>query len=360
MQQIYISSYFRGYNRFMKYVYNVADHPQKKVIEERLKIIKFFDEFGSKATKEAFHRCRSTIYLWKQNLNYNQGKLSALAPESKAPQKKRQKERPRHIVQFIEDYRVEHPGVGKETITPELDEYCLGSNLNSVSESTVGRIISELKEKGRIPRSNIKVSFYARTGNIFIRQIKKRFKLRRKGYQPKEPGDLWQMDSITIFHHGIKRYFITAIELKTNFAFAHGYKSLNSENAADFFKKLKSVSPFKIARIQTDNGSEFAKVFRRLINKLKIIHFHNYPRHPQSNPNIERFNRTIQEQHINWHKEELADLDQFNENLMEYLIWYNTKKAHRALNKLSPLRYYIDTYVFDLKKSNMLWTLTKK
>ena len=358
MQQIYISSYFRGYNRFMKYVYNMADHPQKKVIEERLKIIKFFDEFGAKATKEAFNRGRSTIYLWKQNLRYSQGKLSALAPESKAPKNKRQKDWPKEIVGFIEDYRTFHPGVGKETIKLELDEYCLENNLRFVSESTIGRIIFELKEKNRIPRSNVKVSFYARTGNIIIREVKKRLKLRRKGYQPKEPGDLWQMDSITIFYHGIKRYFITAIELKTNFAFAYGYKSLNSKNAADFFGKLKSVSPFKIARIQTDNGSEFEKVFRRLIDKLKILHFHNYPRHPQSNPNIERFNRTIQEQHIDWHKEELADLDQFNKNLMQYLIWYNTKKSHRALNKLPPLRYYLDTYVFDLKKSNMLWTLT--
>jgi len=358
MQQIYISSYFRGYNRFMKYVYNVADHPQKVVIKERLEIIEFFNQYGAEATKKAFKKSRSTIYLWKQKLKQKKGRLSALAPGSKAPKAKRQKERPAHIIKFIEDYRTKHPGVGKETIKPELDEHCLRNGLNSVSESTVGRVISELKEKGRIPRTNVKVSFYARTGKVIIHEIKKRLKLRRKGYQPKEPGDLWQMDSITIFYNRIKRYFITAIELKTNFAFAYGYKSLNSKNAADFFKKLKNVSPFKIERIQTDNGSEFEKVFKSLINKLKIIHFHNYPRHPQSNSNIERFNRTIQEQHIDWHKEELADIDQFNKNLMEYLIWYNTRKSHRGLNKVPPLRYYLDNYVFDLKKSNMLWTLT--
>lgn len=118
-------------------------------------------------------------------------------------------------------------------------------------------------------------------------------------------------------------------------------------------EKLNRVLPFSIRRIQTDNGAEFGKHFRDYIQKHNITHFHNYPRHPQSNANIERFNRTIQEQHINWHLDELHEPERFNQGLMKWLTWYNTKKPHRTFNKLPPLRYYIDCFIQNLQQSNM-------
>jgi transposase len=48
------------------------------IIRERLKIIEFFEEFGEEATKRAFDKGRSTIYLWKQKINQAGGYLSAL------------------------------------------------------------------------------------------------------------------------------------------------------------------------------------------------------------------------------------------------------------------------------------------
>ncbi len=81
MKQIYIESYYgNGYSRFMKYIKNILDHPQKETIEQRLEIIKFFDDYGAEATKRAFGKSRSTIFLWKQKLKKSGGKLSALAP----------------------------------------------------------------------------------------------------------------------------------------------------------------------------------------------------------------------------------------------------------------------------------------
>jgi hypothetical protein len=69
MQQIYIASYFKsGYSPFMQYILDNLNHPQRKAIERRLEIIKFFDEFGPVATQKAFNKSRSTIYLWKQKL----------------------------------------------------------------------------------------------------------------------------------------------------------------------------------------------------------------------------------------------------------------------------------------------------
>jgi len=66
-------------------------------------------------------------------------------------------------------------------------------------------------------------------------------------------------------------------------------------------KKLEEVCPFKIKRVQTDNGGEFEKFFRRYLEKSNITQFFNYPRRPQSNAYVERFNRTVKEQFVEFY-----------------------------------------------------------
>lgn len=359
MQQIYIESYFRsGYTRFMNYISNISTHPDKKIIEERLKILEFFDEFGTDATKKAFDKGRSTLFLWKKTLKEDGGRLSALAPKKTKPKHFRQSMISPDINHFIKDYRLIHPGVGKETIKAELDHYCQREELPLVSESTIGRIIKKLKEHSLIPRTN-KLSYYAKSENFKERLVLKKKKLRRKGYLPDSPGDLVQIDSIVIFTNGLKRYLVTAIDVKSRFAFALAYNNHTSLSARDFMTKLREVAPFPIRRVQTDNGSEFHQHFRGYLEDQNIPQFFNYPRKPKSNAYIERFNRTIQEQYVSWHLPDLEDINNFNLNLMEYLLWYNTTRPHKSLQRIPPLKYFIDNYITNTNQSNMLWTLTK-
>jgi len=73
-----------------------------------------------------------------------------------------------------------------------------------------------------------------------------------------------------------------------------------------------------------------------------LTHFHTYPKTPKMNAHVERFNRTIQDDWIDWHLSELVDPDVFNRNLMDYLIFYNTERVHYAFqNKLSPIQFMI-------------------
>ena len=359
MKQIYVESYYRsGYSRFMQYSYNIINHPKRECIERRLEIIKFFDEFGAEATRKAFHKSRSTVYLWKQKLKANGGKLSVLAPGDTTPIHKRKRVVHPFIESFIVDYRTNHPGVDKTTIAYALASACTSAGIEPVSESTVGRIIHDLKAKGRIPRFS-KITIHGSTGRLLVTERKPaKKKTRRKGFTPKQPGDLVQMDTISIFTDGIKRYIFTAIDLRTRFAFACSYKSNSSANGNDFLKKFITVAPFTIMKIQTDNGSEFAKHFDNYCQDNNLTHFFNYPRHPESNACLERFNRTIQEQFVNWYIDELDEPDEFNRKLMTYLIWYNTEKPHRGLGNLPPMHYYINNYFSDPLQSNMLWTLT--
>lgn len=330
----------------------------KDTIYQRIKIIEFSNRYGHEATKVAFGKSRSVVFLWKNKLKEEGGRLSALTPISTKPKNFRKSATNPLIHTFIKEYRISRPGVGKETIKAELDEYCPKHHIPNVSESTIGRVIKELKDKGELPKTN-KLSYYAKSGRLIEKAKPKKKKLRRKDYLPEVPGDLVQIDSIVIFTNGLKRYIVTAIDLKSRFAFAYAYKSHSSLTARDFMTKLRDVAPFSIKRVQTDNGSEFHKDFRAYLENQGITHFFNYPISPKSNAYIERFNRTIQEQYISWHLDELLDTEEFNRGLMEYLLWYNTKRIHRSLGKIPPLKYFIDNYLTNPQKSNMLWTLTK-
>jgi transposase InsO family protein len=343
----------------MQHVSDIFDHPKRNAIEKRVEIIGFFEDYGEEATRRAFGKSRSTVYLWKQKLKRTGGKLSSLAPKDKTPIRKRHRIVHPLVERFIVGYRTAHPGADKTTITPALTTECIRQGVRPVSESTVGRIIHDLKARGKLPRSS-KISINGRTGKLAVREQKSRTKkMRRKGFVPRLPGDLVQMDTVAVFTAGLRRYIFTAIDIHTRFAFAYGYSSNSSANGDDFLGKFLKVAPFLVRRVQTDNGGEFLHHFERHCQKSCLTHFFNYPHHPQSNGHLERFNRTIQEQCIYWLTDDLDELESFNRSLMNYLVWYNTEKPHRGIGNLSPLRYYLDNFISP-KKSNMLWTLTKQ
>jgi len=118
---------------------------------------------------------------WKKKLKDSGGKLSSLAPESKAPRTRSERKVSKEHKEFIEDYRHPHPGVSKETLYPELKDYCQENNLPIISESTIGRIIKGLKEQGQLPQ-HLKLSFYAKTGRL--KRVSKETK--EKGLSAKE------------------------------------------------------------------------------------------------------------------------------------------------------------------------------
>jgi transposase InsO family protein len=320
---------------------------------KRARILTFWQNHGLEATKEAFNVSRATLFRWQKKLKKSQGKLEGLNKESTIPRNKRKRVVDQIVSDFIINQRKIHPRLSKEKISVLLKD----GNIANLSASTVGRIMNDLKKSGELPKYS-KFSLSARTGRLIERKpLKRRKKLRRKDYKPKSAGDLLQLDTIIKFINGIKRYIITAIDLKSDFGFAYAYTNARSRTTKDFFQKLETVAPFSVKRIQTDNGSEFDRYFRDFTEEKQIIHFHNYPKCPKMNAYIERFNRTLQEEFLNYNKETLAyDLNGFNGKLIDYLLWYNTKRPHWSLGLISPLRYICNQ--LSAKESQMLWTDT--
>ncbi len=59
------------------------------------------------------------------------------------------------------------------------------------------------------------------------------------------------------------------------------------------------------------------------------------------NAHIERFNKTIQSEFVNYHLGLLSvDIDSFQEKLHNWLLWYNTKRPHESIGLSSPLWYF--------------------
>ena len=335
------------WERVLRFRYMITEQAK-----ERCRILAFWERHGSEATEEAFNISERTLFRWQKALNTTGGKLEGLNATSTAPKRRRKRDIKTEAITYIINQRKEHYRIGKKKIAVLLKE-----DLNiSYSESKVGRILFDLKKRNLLPSHN-KISMYAKTGIFRDRIVRKRKKLRRKDYHPEKAGDLVQVDTVVKFINGIRRFIMTAIDVESDFAFAYGYTHLSSATGRDFLKKLREVAPFEITHIQTDNGLEFEKYFREYLEEEKIIHFHNYPACPKMNAYIERFNRTIQEQYINWNLMSLKDdIPTFNKNLMEWLLWYDTKRPHESLGLVSPLKYIVST--LTASESQKCWTST--
>ena len=349
----------RRYTRRMSRIQELGDHPHQAEIKRRLDAIWLYERHGMEAVARVFGVSRATVFNWKKRLKKGNGDLRSLAPESRRPKRVRSPVVNRRVEECIRQYWLEHPGIGKATLKYGLDVFCHSQGLSTVSESSVGRILGRLKAQGKLPSGKLQLVVGINGGRLQPKRKRKpQRKLRRGNFRPKQAGDLVQIDSVALFQDGLKRYVLTAVDVVSRFAFSMGYTSLSSTAGADFLDKLQQVCPFLIRRIQTDNGQEFAKNFAAARDRLNLTHFYNYPRHPQSNGHIERFNRTLREQFLAFNDDDMTSLRPFNDHLMEYLLWYNTQKPHRSLGNLPPLRYHLLTSGRHNPQSNMYWTPT--
>ena len=109
----------RGWRWFQGMLFSLRRFGREEVAVQRLKIIKFYERFGEKATKEAFGADRKVISRWRKRL------------------------------------REKHPRLGKEKLKPLLDKYCRERGLKPISESSIGNIIKRHK------------FFYQKSGRIY-------------------------------------------------------------------------------------------------------------------------------------------------------------------------------------------------
>lgn len=317
--------------------------------KQRCRILTFWDKYGDTTTQEAFKVSRATLFRWQKALRQGNGKLESLNSQSRRPKNKRR----RIVSDKVKDFIIRERKFDFKLSKDKLSVLMKEDGIASFSASTAGRMLNDLKKQGMLPNKT-KLSFYGKTKLIERKPKKIKEKLRSKGYT----GGLAKADTIIRFTNGIKRYIVTAIDKESKFTFAYTYKSHSSDATADFMKKFKTVAPVSLTHVQTDNGSEFAKHFEIYLKKNGIIHFHSYPYCPKMNTEIERFNRALSDAFIKQNRMLLAyDIEAFNQKLIDWLLWYNTRRPHWSLGLVSPLRYIVSK--LPAKESHMRWMDTK-
>ena len=184
-------------------------------------------------------------------------------------------------------------------------------------------------------------------------RLNKKMKKTKREIIKTKAGELGHIDchylSKDLLVNDAKRYYLVGvIDSCTRIAWAEVVEDVKSLSV--MFATLKSLnlvnSEYKIqyAEVLTDNGSEFRggkdksnHPFERMLMELGIKHRYTRPRRPQTNGKIERFWRSLEEDLIEGTT--FDSLDEFKDELMQYLIYYNEHRPHQGINGSTPKQF---------------------
>ena len=312
------------YGRVMKTLNNSFEFGVSEKAKYRLHVLDHYYQYGYKSTCSAFKVSKSTLYEWKKRYEDSKKNLRSLIPFSTKPKNLRYMQIDWRLVECIKHLRQKRYKISKYKLKPFVDEYAKYLDIPSIGTSTIGKIIKrkdffydnkKLKRKTKFSRGRIK-----------------------KSPKSNKPGYI-EIDCITIYVGSKKHYFVSIIDIHTKFAHVKKVPTLSSNQAKLAFIEFKELFQYKIKVVQTDNGSEFLLNFHKYLEENNIKHIFIYPRCPKINGVVERFNRTIQEECIEYTGSFWNDPDQFSTDLKEYLNWYNYQRPHASLNYMSPVNY---------------------
>ena len=346
--QIHRVSYgVRGFVRLANYALRWV-HMLTDKAKHKARVLAFWQKHGLTATVEAFGVKRRTLFLWQAQLKKGGGQLEALNERSKKPHRLKKRQWPAEIIAEIKRLRTAHTNFGKEKIHIFLQSFCRQTNLQCPSISTIGNLI---RDAGGLRTFPVKV----RHNGTIVKRKPQRKARKPKYFTATHPGHCGSFDTIEKIIYGSRRYVLTFTDLFSRFSLAWATTSHASLAAKEFFDLVTFLFPYRLEYVLTDNGSEFMKHFDAELRQLSLTHWHTYPKTPKMNAHDERFNRTIQEEFIDYHEGELLDSTSFNVKLLTHLLWHNTERPHWSLGFKSPIQFITHHYP---KECNMYLTDT--
>ena len=308
-------------------LYHMASYLNKyaSLSEETKQRIKRFDYCrqcqNAAQTCRYFGIARKTFHKWQKV--YCPDNLNSLGNRSRAPFHRRQPQITPLQEQRIIQLRKKYICWSKIKIAKVYEKFYQ----EKISSWQVQRVIQKYKPY-RQPAKTAKT-----TKKRLAAVKKKRITCLKK--KPKA-GFLIRLDAIELRRQNLKRFIFTAIDYYSKLAFAMMCERADSCHAADFLNGLLYLLNGRIENIQTDNGSEFEKLFAQGCAKMNLDRYYNRPHAPKDNPVNERFSRTPQDEFVSFGNF-TPDTQIFNRNLTEWLIEYNFIRPHEALNYETPI-----------------------
>jgi len=269
-----------------------------------------------------FGIARKTFYAWFKR--FDETNLRSLEDESHTPLTKRLPDYT-HLEELrVIELRKNYPTAGRDKLVVlYADDYP-----DTIKPWSMRRIIHDrhLYAKRAVKTNREKAQ----------KKVVQKKRLTELALKPKT-GFLVECDTIVFYDFGLKRYLLTAIDYYSRFGFAYMYKSKSSTHAADFLKRLFLLFGL-VNNVHVDNGSEFKRDFVLAAQTLGVDLYHARPHRAKDKARIERFNGTIQQEYIDL-GHYTADVEQFNHNLVDWLVYYNFKRPHHSLGLKRPIEF---------------------
>ncbi|MGC9385176.1 MAG: IS3 family transposase [Kosmotogaceae bacterium] len=202
--------------------------------------------------------------------------------------------------------------------------------------------------------NHLKRKYNLRIGKNKVRKLMREHGLsqshysRRKGYEKIDkpevtgPNQYWQIDmtigylsdSTPIYTIGIKDVFTREIVALRGYYRARASEWLDGLNEAimDIFPEGRPLNGLVLG---SDNGCQpTSRLFRTTCNNLQITIRYSGYKNPKENGSIERFFRTLKEEHL-W-LNSYKCLDDYNLGLDNFKAFYNNERMHSSLDYKSP------------------------
>lgn len=331
----------KRYRWFMHTINTALSFDCNDKAQLKLHVLKVLAEKGWDTVRIAFPGVsRASAFRWRKHYLASGKKLTSLIPQSTRPKRTRQMVVPAAVLGVLKQWRQQYPHLSKYKLKVFLDAWCEQMGLEKRSASWIGKVLTHYQ-----------LFFGTR------KQVKRKRSKPRSGYRiyrcpnvSKLPVGYLQLDGVKIYWNGDSCYFLCALEVKTRQAWVLKVSSITSLNAKKLLELVLSDVSYQVHTIHTDNGSEFKASFDQAVTELKLTHLWSPPRTPKVHAHIERFNKTLQEEFVDYYIDEaMIEPDRFTQRLVHWLHFYNTKRPHHSLGLLTP-----EQYLLHLQKGDAL------
>ena len=144
-----------------------------------------------------------------------------------------------------------------------------------------------------------------------------------------------------------KLYMFVGIDRTSKFAVTQLVQKTGKMAAAQFLRDLIATVPYRLHTVLTDNGiqftnrscdtSAFEHIFDRVCREHAIEHRLTKVKHPWTNGQVERMNRTIKDATVK--RFHYDDHNQLRNHLADFMAAYNFARRLKTLSGLTPYEY---------------------
>jgi transposase InsO family protein len=274
-------------------------------VKYRLKVLAYVQQHGVKPAARHFALSRVTVRQWRDR--HRADGTRGLLP--RYPTRRRRRIAP-EVIPLVKEARLEHRfGADRTQI------WLKRVHGISLAAQTIQRLFRDLG-LNRLPSR------------------RKRRPKQLRLFAKDQPGDSVQVD-VKFVRINRQRYFqYTALDDCTRFRVLRLYRHLNHRNSLAFFRELREAMPFRIRKLQCDNGNEFPLEFALTVQAAGIGHRYITPRRPEQNGKVERSHRIDDEEF--WQRHSFGSFDDAAAGLDAWERRYNHERFSMALRGHTP------------------------